>query len=78
MIEVAIIDVDLAKRLFQAHGAAADGSVIFRRKLLRDRFLSFLADQPSCIVGMEACAMSHDWAREVERLGHSVRLSTPE
>jgi transposase len=77
MAEVTIIGVDLAKRVFQAHGAAADGSVIFRRKLPRDRFLSFLADQPRCIVAMEACATSHDWGREIERLGHSVRLIPP-
>ncbi|MCC5959435.1 MAG: transposase [Rhodobacteraceae bacterium] len=77
MAEVTLISVDLAKRVFQAHGAAADGSVIFRRKLPRDRFLSFLADQPRCVVAMEACATSHGWGREIERLGHSVRLIPP-
>ena len=77
MAEVTIIGVDLAKRVFQAHGATADGAPIFRRKLPRDRFLSFLADQPRCIVAMEACATSHEWGREIERLGHSVRLIPP-
>jgi len=77
MAEVTIIGVDLAKRVFQAHGATADGATIFRRKLPRDRFLSFLADQPRCIVAMEACATSHEWGREIERLGHSVRLIPP-
>lgn len=77
MAEVTIIGVDLAKQVFQAHGAAADGSVIFRRKLPRKRFLSFLAAQPRCIVAMEACATSHNWGREIERLGHSVRLIPP-
>lgn len=70
-------DVGLAKRFFQTHGAAADGPVIFRRKLPRDRLLSFLADQPRCIVAMEACATSHGWGRGIERLGHSVRLFPP-
>lgn len=77
MAEVTIIGVDLAKQVFQAHGAAADGSVVFRRKLPRNRFLSFLAAQPRCIVAMEACATSHNWGREIERLGHSVRLIPP-
>lgn len=77
MAEVTIIGVDLAKRVFQAHGAAADGSVIFRKKLSRNQFLSFLAAQPRCIVAMEACATSHNWGREIERLGHSVRLIPP-
>lgn len=77
MAEVTIIGVDLAKQIFQAHGAAADGSVIFRKKLPRNQFLSFLAAQPRCIVAMEACATSHNWGREIERLGHSVRLIPP-
>ena len=50
MPQVAIIGVDLAKRVFQLHGAAADGSALFRKKLTRERFLSFLASQPPCIV----------------------------
>ena len=77
MAQVALIGVDLAKQVFQAHGAAADGSVIFRRKLSRGRFLSFLAEQPRCIVAMEACATSHGWGREIELLGHSVLLIPP-
>ncbi len=77
MAEVALIGVDLAKQVFQAHGAAADGSVIFRKKLPRNQFLSFLAEQPRCIVAMEACATSHGWGREIELLGHSVLLIPP-
>ena len=50
---------NLAKRVFQLHGARADGSVAFRRKLSRDRLLSFLAAQPRCLVAMEACATAH-------------------
>ena len=65
MAEVTIIGVDLAKQIFQAHGAAADGSVIFRKKLSRNQFRSFLAAQPRCIVAMEACATSHNWGREI-------------
>jgi transposase len=52
--EVTIIGIDLAKRVFQVHGAAADGSAVFRRKLSRARLLPFLAQQPACTVAMEA------------------------
>ena len=77
MTEVTIIGVDLAKRVFQVHGAAADGSVVFRKKLSRAQFLRFLARQPACTVAMEACATSHYWGREIEKLGHTVRLVPP-
>lgn len=77
MTEVTIIGVDLAKRVFQVHGAAADGSVVFRKKLSRAQFLQFLARQPVCTVAMEACATSHYWGREIEKLGHTVRAIPP-
>jgi len=56
MEEVSIIGVDLAKNVFQLHGAAADGSVLFRKKLTRLQFERFMAAQPACTVAMEACA----------------------
>jgi transposase len=77
MTEATIIGIDLAKRVFQVHGAAADGSIIFRRKLPRDGLLPFLAAQPRCVVAMEACATAHGWGREIEKLGHTVRLIAP-
>ena len=77
MEQVTIIGIDLAKRVFQAHGAAADGSVVFRKKLSRSHFLSFLAAQPRCTVAMEACATAHGWGREIGELGHEVRLIPP-
>ena len=77
MEQVSIIGIDLAKRVFQAHGAAADGSVVFRKKLSRGQFLTFLAAQPRCTVAMEACATAHDWGREIGKLGHEVRLIPP-
>lgn len=61
MSEVNIIGLDLAKNVFQAHGAEADGSVLFRRKLSRAQLLKFLSEQPPCIVAMEACASAHHW-----------------
>ena len=72
-----IIGIDLAKRSFQAHGAAPDGAVLFRKKLSRPQLLSFLAAHSPCIVAMEACATAHNWAREIEKLGHEVRLIPP-
>jgi transposase len=68
MTEVAIIGIDLAKRVFQAHGAAANGAVVFRKKLTRDRLMIFLAAQPRCIVAIEACVTAHGWAGHRERV----------
>jgi transposase len=72
-----MIGVDLAKNVFQLHGAAADGSVVFRKKLSRLQFCKFMAGQPTCVVAMEACAGSHYWAREMVRLGHQPKLVAP-
>ena len=77
MHEVTIIGIDLAKNSFQLHGARADGSVAFRKKLGRDRLMTFLAEQPHCIVAMEACATAHGWGREIADLGHAVKLIPP-
>lgn len=77
MSATTIIGVDLAKRVLQLHGAKVDGSVAFRKRLSRDRFVSFLSEQPRCVVAMEACATAHGWGREIEKLGHTVRLIPP-
>ena len=77
MEEVSIIGVDLAKNVFQLHGAAADGSVVFRKKLSRPQFARFMADHPACEVAMEACPSAHHWARELTGRGHRVRLIAP-
>lgn len=77
MEEVSIIGLDLAKNVFQAHGAAADGAVVFRRKLSRTQLLKFMAAQEPCIVAMEACASAHHWGRAIGDLGHDVRLIPP-
>ncbi len=77
MDDISIIGLDLAKRVFQAHGARADGSVGFRKKLSRSQVLAFFAKQPRCIVAMEACATAHEWGRAIGELGHEVRLIPP-
>lgn len=77
MDKVTIIGIDLAKRVFQAHGSGADGSVAFRKKLSRSQVLTFLEHQPRCVVAMEACATAHEWGRAIGKLGHEVRLVPP-
>ena len=77
MVEVSIVGIDLAKNSFQFHGARADGSVTFRRKLSRGKVLAFLASVPRCTVAMEACGSAHYWGREIGKLGHEVRLIPP-
>lgn len=67
MEEVSIIGLDLAKNVFQAHGAAPDGSVVFRRKLTRGQVLRFFASQPSCTVTMEACDRSAGSSSQASR-----------
>ena len=77
MDEVSIVGIDLAKRVFQVHGAAADGRVLFRKKLSRPQFAKVMASLPPCKVAMETCGSAHYWGREFSRLGHDVRLIPP-
>ena len=77
MENVSIIGLDLAKNVFQAHGARGDGSTVFRKKISRTKLLSFFAAVPACTVAMEACASAHYWARQIGSLGHEVRLIAP-
>jgi len=77
MKEVCTIGLDIAKHVFQAHGADARGEVVFRKKLRRNQVLSFFVDFPPCTVAMEACAGGHHWGREIAKLGHSVKLIAP-
>jgi transposase len=68
------IGLDLAKNVFQIHAIAADGTVVYRRKLRRSELREFFAERKGCLVGMVACARTHYWARELAGLGHIVRL----
>jgi len=77
MTDVSIIGLDLAKNVFQLHGADARGTVVFRKKLRRQQVLQFFELQSPCVVAMEACASSHYWAREIGKLGHDVKLIAP-
>ncbi|MBI1361213.1 MAG: IS110 family transposase [Alphaproteobacteria bacterium] len=76
-MKISTIGIDLAKSVFQVHGVDAAGQVVVRRKLRRAEVLKFFEALPPCRVGMEACATSHFWAREISALGHDVRLMPP-
>lgn len=74
MKEVSTIGLDLAKNVFQIHGVDGSGRTVIRRQLRRGQVLPFFKKLPPCLVGMEACATSHYWAREITALGHEVRM----
>jgi transposase len=75
--EARTIGLDLAKHVFQAHGADACGRVVFRKRLRREQVLEFFAGKPPCVVAMEACGGAHHWGRALAELGHTVRLIPP-
>jgi transposase len=71
------IGLDLAKRVFQVHGVDGSGRVVVRRQVRRGQVVSFFARLPRCLVGLEACGSAHHWARQLQLLGHEVRLIAP-
>ena len=77
MQTVTTIGLDIAKSVFQVHAVDAAGKVILRRQLKRRHVLAFFEKLPPCLIGIEACASSHHWSRELQALGHSVRLMPP-
>jgi transposase len=77
MQTITTIGLDIAKSVFQVHGVDAQGGVVIRRQLKRRYVLAFFQKLPSCLVGIEACASSHHWSRELKALGHTVRLMPP-
>src|SRR5437016_11578335 len=74
MSEITTIGLDLAKHVFQVHGIDAQGTTVLRKRLRRAQILAFFSRLPPCLVGLEACATAHYWARELRALGHEVRL----
>src|SRR3954465_2278733 len=77
MNQVSTVGLDLAKYIFQLHGADSAGVVVFRKRLRRGQLLAFLATLPPCTVAMEACGSAHYWGRDIAKLGHTVRLIAP-
>ena len=75
--QISTIGIDLAKNVFQVHGVDAEGKVVLVRQLRRGQMMTFLAKLEPCLIGMEACATSHHWAREITKLGHEVKLIPP-
>ncbi|WP_375330748.1 IS110 family transposase [Candidatus Tisiphia endosymbiont of Oplodontha viridula] len=73
-MEVTTIGIDIAKRIFQIHGVDKNGKTVLKKKLMRDQVLTFMANLPKCLVGMEACGGASYWAREITKLGHTVKL----
>ena len=78
MNQIIRIGMDTSKHFFQLHGVDAAERPVLRRKLRRNEILAFFAKQPPSVVGMEACAASHYWARELCKLGHEVKLIAPQ
>src|ERR1700720_2007803 len=77
MQAITTIGLDIAKSVFQVHGSHAEGNVLIRRQVNRRYVLAFFQKLPPCLVGIEACASSHHWSRELQTLGHTVRLMPP-
>jgi len=74
VVDVRVIGLDIAKSVFQLHGLDGAGAIVLQKRLTRARLLPFFERLPACLVGIEACATSHYWAREIARLGHEVKL----
>jgi len=77
MQAITTIGLDIAKSVFQVHGVDAGGQVVIRRQLKRRYVLAFFQKLPPCLVGIEACASAHHWSRELQALGHTVKLMPP-
>lgn len=75
---VAVLGIDLAKQSFQLHGVDANGQVVIKKKLSRHKLIEFIAQLPSCVIGIEACGGANYWRRVFERLGHTVHIIAPQ
>src|SRR5438552_4161157 len=73
-MQITTIGLDIAKNVFQVHGIDSNEKVVVRKQLRRSQVIAFFKALPPCLIGMEACATAHYWARELTRLGHEVRL----
>jgi transposase len=77
-MKITTAGIDLAKNLFQVHGVGEQGKAVLRKQLRRRQVAVFFANLPPCVIGMEACASAHHWARTLQRFGHTVRLMAPQ
>lgn len=77
-MEISTIGIDIAKRIFHIHGIDKNGKMVLRKTLMRDQLLNFIANLPKCLIGIEACGSANYWARELIKLGHEVKLISPQ
>src|SRR4026207_632061 len=77
MSKVSTIGLDIAKSVFQVHGVNVAGAVVIRKRVSRAKVLEYFGELPPCLVGIEACPSAHHWGRELQALGHMVRLIPP-
>jgi len=77
MGEISTIGLDIAKAVFQVHGVDGEGAVVIRKRVSRAKMLEFFTELPPCLVGIEACPSAHHWGRELQLLGHTVKLMPP-
>jgi len=78
MAQMTTLGLDTAKQVFQRHGVDVQGHVVLHKRVTRQQVLPLLAQLPPCLVGLEACGGSHSWAREITKLGHTVKLMAPQ
>tara|TARA_R110002110_G_C13364449_1_gene709748 strand:- start:288 stop:1307 length:1020 start_codon:yes stop_codon:yes gene_type:complete len=78
MKDITVLGIDLAKSIFQLHGADSHGKKVINKRLTRQKLIEFMVNLPACIVGMEACGTAHYWARRFEKMGHKVKLMAPQ
>ena len=77
-MKITKIGMDLAKNVIQVHGVDGQGKAVLKKRLRRGQVVTFFANLPACLVGMEACGSAHHWARQLEKLGHMVKLMAPQ
>src|SRR6478609_3066586 len=77
-MKITTVGIDLAKNIFAVHGVNEHGRTVLKKILKRDQVAAFSANLPACVIGMEACASAHHWARKLQGMGHTVRLIAPQ
>jgi len=78
MKDIKVIGIDLAKNVFQVHGADSEGKCVLRKRLTREKLIEFMSNLTPCLVGIEACTGAHHWARLFEKMGHTVKMMAPQ
>jgi len=77
-MKIATVGIDLAKNVLQIHGVSESGKAVLKKQLKRSQVLEFFGNMEQCLIGMEACGGAHHWARQLQALGHTVRLMAPQ